>query len=350
MRVCCFTSLTLAYAARAMVLAETLRQAHPGWTIVAVLVDRPGNGPAPLPGFDEVVSVNDLDIPGLPGWLFKHDVVEACTAVKGAMMCRLLAGPYDAVIYLDPDIAVFNPLEEVEAALANADIVLTPHQTTPNTPTAAIKDNELGSLLYGTYNLGFIAVRNGPTGKAFAAWWASMLHRACYDEPEAGLFTDQRYIDLVPGLFDGVRVLRHPGCNVASWNLSTRRVTITADGAILVNGEPLRFFHFTKAGSIGDLMMDRNAGDNVEAFELLACYKRRLHHYGQALVPAPWAYGHFTNGVPIPREARRLFRARRDLMAYFADPFDAGLHESYYGWLHAEHPGMLADSAAIAAA
>lgn len=349
MRVCCFTSLTLAYAGRAMVLAETLRQAHPDWTIAAILVDRAPDGTAVLPGFDQVVSAADLGIPGLPGWLFKHDLVEACTAVKGAMMCRLLAGPYDAVIYLDPDIAIFSPLEEVVEALATSDIVLTPHQTTPNLPAIAIKDNELASLLYGTYNLGFIAVRNSPIGNAFAAWWASMLHRACYDEPESGLFTDQRYIDLVPGLFDGVRVLRHPGCNVASWNLSTRHVSIPADGAILVNGQPLRFFHFTKAGAMGDVMMDRNAGDNVEAFELLAWYKRRLHHHSRTS-PPPWHYGHFTNGVPIPREARRLFRARHDLIAYFADPFDAGLHESYYGWLHAEHPGLLADSPANAPA
>lgn len=345
MRVCCYTSLTFAYAPRALVLAETLRRAHPGWTLAAVVVDAPPAGldlAGLLPGFDQVVGVEELGIPRCRAWLFKHDLVEACTAVKGAMMTRLLAEGFDAVVYLDPDIAVFSPLEEVVAALGDASILLTPHQTAPSLSDQALGDNEMTSLLYGTYNLGFIAVRNDLAGRAFAAWWAAMLHRACYDEPERGLFTDQRYVDLVPGLFDGVRILRGPGCNVASWNLSTRQVTIPHDGTIRVNGAPLRFFHFTKVGGLGDVMLERYGGDNLEAMELLAWYKRELHRRaGHPAAALPWRFGHFSNGVPIPRAARRVFRARPDLIAHFDDPFDAGRHGSFHGWLLAEHPALL---------
>ncbi len=346
MRVCCYTSFTFAYASRALVLAETVRRVHPEWTLVALLVDEPppdADAAGLLRTFDEVVPAAQLGIPRFANWLFKHDVVEACTAVKGAMMQRLLAGPHDAAIYLDPDIALFSQLEEVEAALASSSIVLTPHQAAPNLAEPAIMDNEMTSLLCGAYNLGFLAVRNDAAGRGFADWWARMLHRACYDDPAAGLFTDQRCMDLVPGLFDGVRILRAPGCNVASWNLSTRRVTIPSDGAIRVNGEMLRFFHFTKANGLGDVMLERYAGDNVEVFELLAWYKRRLAHHGAHPAAAlPWRYGHFSNGVPIPRAARLVFRSRADLIAHFDDPFDADAPESYLGWLRAEHPEMLA--------
>lgn len=345
MRVCCYTSFTFAYAARAMILADTLRRHHPGWVLAAAVVDRhPGGTPLArlLPEFDQVVGTEELGIPQMPGWLFRHDVVEACTAVKGAMLCRLLADGYDAVIYLDPDIAVFGPMAEALEALSSSSILLTPHQAAPNLADKAFDDNEMTSLLFGTYNLGFVAVRNDGTGREFAAWWAARLHRACYDAPERGIFTDQRYVDLVPGLFDGVRILRDPAYNVASWNLSTRQVTIGGDGVIRVNGRPLRFFHFTKVDGVGVAMLDRYAGDNVEVFELLAWYKRELkrngHHPAAAL---PWHYGRFTNGVPIPTVARRLYRGRQDLIRHFNDPFDAGLTDSFYNWLRAEHPALL---------
>ena len=351
MRVCCYTSFTFAYAARAMILVDTLRRHHPDWALVAIVVDRHPGGQSLarlLPEFDQVVGVEELGIPNLSGWLFKHNVVEACTAVKGAMLARLLSEGYDAVIYLDPDIALFGPLEEALHALDASSIVLTPHQTAPNLADKAIEDNEMTSLLYGTYNLGFIAIRSDGPGRAFAAWWAARLHRACYDAPERGIFTDQRYVDLVPGLFDGVGILRHPGYNVASWNLSTRQVTIPGDGAIRANGFPLRFFHFTKVDGIGPAMLDRYAGDNVEVFELLEWYKRELHR--GAIHPAaalPWHFGQFSNGAAIPTPARRLYRVRSDLMAHFDDPFDAARPDSYYNWLLAEQPAMLGRPAAV---
>ena len=345
MRVCCFTSFTFAYAARALVLAATLRRHHPDWTLAAAVVDRhpAGQTLAELfPEFDWVAGVEELGIPSWRGWLFKHDLVEACTAVKGAVLDRLLADGYDAVIYLDPDIAVFSPLEEVVAALASSSVVLTPHQTAPNAGQKAFSDNEMTSLLYGTYNLGFIAVRNDQSGRSFATWWADRLRHACYDAPETGVFTDQRYVDLVPGLFDGVRVLRDPGCNVASWNLSTRQVTIHDDGTLRVNGAPLRFFHFTKVDGVGDEMLDRYAGDNVEVFELLAWYKRELgRHAGHPAARLPWHFGRFTNGITVPLAARHIYRVRRDLMEYFGDPFDAGVADSFCNWLMTEQPAML---------
>lgn len=354
MRVCCYTSFNFAYVPRALVLAGTLRRAHPDWTLAAVLVDRhPDGTPAAslLPQFDVVVEAEALGIQAQQAWLFKHDLVEACTAVKGAMMRRLLTEGFDAVIYLDPDTALFGPLDTITAALVSASIVLTPHQTLPNVAEQAVVDNEMTTLRYGTYNLGFIAVRNDEAGLAFATWWAAQLHRACYDEPERGLFTDQRYIDLVPGLFDGVCILRDPGYNVASWNLSTRRVTVETDGEIRVNGRPLRFFHFTKVNGIGDTMLERYGGDNVQVFELLAWYRRALaRHAGHPVAALPWHYGRFSNGVAIPTAARRLFRRRRDLLAHFADPFDAGRPGSYYDWLRHEQPDLLLSPAGVPAA
>lgn len=340
---CCFTSFTYAYLGRARTLLATLRAAHPEWAVCAVVVDEPPPGTEQadlLAGFDLVLGLHDLGIPRARAWLFKHDVVEACTAVKASAMLRLMEAGYSTVVYLDPDIAVFHPLDTVAAALDRAAIVLTPHQASPNRNARVMLDNELVSLRLGAYNLGFIAVRNDDVGRRFAEWWEAQLLRACYDDPDAGLFTDQKYIDLVPGLFDGVAILRDSGLNVASWNLSARRIAIGADGGIRVNGDPLRFMHFTKINSVGDVMLDRYAGDGIEALEIWSWYRRQVARRQPPTVPdGHWHHAAFSNGVMIPRSVRLLYRDDPDLRAGFDDPFDAT--GPFYAWLAQDHAALL---------
>jgi hypothetical protein len=342
-RIACYTSFNYGYLSRARILAKTLKRLHPDWDLWAMVVDRaPADLPADaLAGFDHILDAEDLGVPDFRGWMFKHDVVEACTAVKGHMMVHLLEPPdgspgYDKVVYLDPDIGVFNPMDGIIRRLDHGSIVLTPHQTEPNDTDLSIGDNEMTSLQYGIFNLGFTAARNDLNGRAFARWWAGMLHRACYDEPERGIFTDQKYCDLVPALFDRVEVERDPGYNVASWNLSRRKLHFGPDGMLYANNSPLKFYHFTKIGKIGDAMTQRYALDNVEVYELVNWYKREL-----VLQTVPegdrhkWVYGFFSDGTPIPKPARVLYRNRKDLKRAFPDPFDAS-EGGYLAWLRVE--------------
>lgn len=344
MTVVCFTSLTLAYLPRARVLAETLRAAHPDWPLWAVLVDRvpPGlDRRDAFAGFDRVLDAEDLDIPLFRPWLFRHDLIEACTAVKGAMLLHLQALGADKVAYFDPDIALFHPLAGLEARLDTASVVLTPHQVTPNDSPIAVGDNELSSMRYGIYNLGFLAVRTDAVGRAFAAWWAARLRDACYDDPGNGLFTDQKYCDLVPGLFDRVAIERDPGWNVASWNLSRRRVRFGDDGGMTANESPLAFYHFTKHGGIGAVMTERYARGCHEPHELWRWYARRLAaHADPAIADLPWHYARFSDGTPIPPAARRFYRQRPDLLEFFADPFDVA-GNSLRSWLERNAPQTL---------
>ena len=191
-------------------------------------------------------------------------------------------------------------------------------------------------------------MRSHGAGRDFAEWGDAQLLRACYDDTAAGLFTDQKYVDLAPGLFDGVAILRDPGCNVASWNLSTRRVAIDADGGIRVNEAPLRFMHFTKINAVGDVMLDRYAGDSIEALEIWHWYRRQVARRQPAAVPGGyWHYAAFSNGLTIPREVRLLYRDSRDLRAGFDDPYDAG--GPFYAWLCQNHAEMLIPPASAAA-
>ena len=340
----CFSSFSFSYLTRAIMLARTLRAAHPDWEIWALLVDQPPPGldvDNAMSDFDRMLYATELNIERFVPWLFKHDIVEACTAVKGQMVCHLMDAGADRVVYIDPDIAIFHPLDTVIGKLDHASVVLTPHQVQANLNEGAVRDNELTALKYGIYNLGFAAVANDKTGREFAEWWARQLYFACYDEVENGIFTDQKWCDLVPALFDRVAIERDPGCNVASWNLSTRRISFTKSGMALVNDSPLKFYHYTKINAAGDIMTEKYAGDNVEIMEIWNWYKRAIKKVHVAGIPSGyWHYGHFKNGEKIPKQVRVLWRTRSDLNAYFEDPYEVE-GNCLYNWVKREEPELL---------
>lgn len=336
MKVLCYSSFTFSYLNRARVLFSTLRRFHPDWELVALITD------APPPGFtlkvedeqfDRVVYASELGIPNFESWLFKHDIVEVCTAVKGPFLLQACQSGADAVIYLDPDTALLGSLAPLEAWLETHDILLTPHLIDANDDLLAIEDNDVAALRTGIFNLGFVAIRTTGEGARFAQWWNDRLLTHCYDDIPRGLFVDQRWCDHVPALFDRVKVVRDPGYNVASWNLSRRKLSVGKDGQILVNGHPLRFWHFTKLGEVGDSMTRRYAGDNFPVYELWSWYKREIARTTDAAIPPRWwAYGVYADGRPIERSHRLFYRDRADLQARFPDPYAAG-PEGYRAWL-----------------
>ncbi len=213
-----FTSAALNYIPKVRMLFRSLREHHPGWKLHLALADeKRSHLDFSAEPFDEVMPVADMEIPSWRGWAFCHTIVELATAIKPFALQRLLARP-DAgkVIYLDPDTVAFSRLDDIIAALDEANMVLTPHQTKPETTLAAVIDNEICSLKHGVYNLGFVAVAATDTGKEFAEWWGKRVYHFCRADIPNGLFTDQRWIDLVPAFFEGVAIMRSSRHNVAT--------------------------------------------------------------------------------------------------------------------------------------
>lgn len=341
-----FTSFSYSYLNRARVLARSLRALHPDWMIWAAIVDKePDEFDFDLAAedFDRVLTAEDLFGEKTEAWLFGHDVVEACTAVKGRMSVHLLNRPdCDKLLYFDPDTVVINTMEEVVALLDTHSIVLTPHQTDPAplVDRMAIQDNEIAALRYGVFNLGFVAMANDAEGRRFAQWWDDRLLEWCHDRLDIGLFVDQKWCNMVPCFFDNVKVLRDPGYNTASWNLNQRRMTYDENGTALINGRPLRFYHFSKLGPVGDMATQRYARDNIEIYELWWWYNQQIAAATSPEIPKGWwHYGSFDNGLTIPKSVRVLYRERIDLRNAFPAPLKTKGH-SFYNWLR-DHTDLL---------
>ncbi len=332
-----FSSFNSSYFSRALVLGESIKKHHSQSTLWAIIVERKNS--IEIPGelyelYDEIIYAEDLFNNSFDQFVFGLNVVEACTAVKGAALNYILEQGANKVIYLDPDIVLFNPLSEVEKLLESYSIILTPHQLDPEDEddALAIIDNEICSLIHGAFNLGFLAISNCHEAKRFTKWWSSRLSRYCHDKKIDGLFVDQKWCDLVPSFFEDVIILRNPGYNVASWNLSKRLVSFKDDGNIYSNDVPLIFYHFTKLGPIGFYMTERYCRNHFDILEVWAWYNRTVESKNQNIKPNQlWSFGSYDDHSPIDYGARILYRTREDLREAFPNPFECGIG-SYKNW------------------
>ena len=334
-----FTSITSNYLPKAAVLADSLRKHRPDSLFYVLLCD---TAPADLARFskhfDRVLTLAELKlpIPNVEQWIFKHTVVELCTAVKGPFLLQALEElQAEKVVYLDPDIVVLDSLTDLEALLDAHSVVVTPHLVEPDRSLTAIWENEVCALQHGVFNLGFLAVRNGTEGLRFARWWSDRLMHFCYDDIPDGLFTDQRWMDLAPCLFSDFYILRDKTYNVATWNLSHRRVEKGEQQRLQIEGSPVKFFHFSGFDSGAHLgMLNRYGQDSPALFELREWYLQELDRAGQAQFgKLPCAYDFFSNGRPIRREYRQAYRNRPDLIRDFPKPASVEQgKKSYYHW------------------
>jgi hypothetical protein len=96
--------------------------------------------------------------------------------VKGRALMRLIAeDEADLIIYLDPDVMVYNPLSLIDDYLGDGSIGLVPHILTPEDTEIGVELTEISVAAHGTYNLGHLILRPDERGRRFARWWADRL-------------------------------------------------------------------------------------------------------------------------------------------------------------------------------
>ncbi len=103
--------------------------------------------------------------------------------------------------------------------------MLTPHYLEPAPRGQPFTEGHL--LNVGVFNLGFCAV-NRNAGELLDWWWGH-LRSECLHDAIAGLFVDQKWMDIGSVLF-GATSLRHYGYNVGVANLHERPIERDADG------------------------------------------------------------------------------------------------------------------------
>jgi hypothetical protein len=186
-------------------------------------------------------------------------------SLKPVYLKFLLEEGYHSVIYCDNDIYFYDSPQFLFEKLKEKSFLLTPHFY----PTNPQKDQNWleANFRVGLYNAGFIGVSK--RGVEILDWWT----KCClYNVKKAywrGLYDDQKYLDLVPVIFDGVEVVKHRGCNFAGWNYDEVLIG-KKDNQLFINNDQLVFIHFAQ------LSMERFSNTESQVYPYYQKYLKAL--------------------------------------------------------------------------
>jgi len=283
----------------------------------------------------DVILAKDLNLDDFLLIAFKFNIIELNTALKPSFM-RFLFNKKNVgkLLYFDPDIFVFAPLDSLFDELNRHSVLLTPHILSPGNAVAILPDTAF--LRFGVFNLGFIGMRLTNETSRLLDWWERQcLYYGNIDVTE-GIFVDQKWINLFPCFSDDIRILRLPGCNMAYWNLHERKLSKAVDGWLVNDLSRLMFFHFSnldpldKEGIMKSLAKPtlKERGDLREIFSE---YREQLYRHGyNEEINIRYHYDYYSNGIPIGGLARRMVGSAFEKFRG-ENPFDSS--GNVYRWI-----------------
>jgi hypothetical protein len=157
-----------------------------------------------------------------------------CTAPL-MMYVHALAGPDSIVTYVDADIRFYSDPQKITKELGDKSILVHEHDFAP-----AYRRFE---QISGRFNVGVVAVRNDPEGRACLERWHQQSLADCAMDPAAGKCGDQTYLDEWPERYPGLVISANPGIGLGPWNIEKHHIR-TIDGVVMADGVPAVFYHF----------------------------------------------------------------------------------------------------------
>lgn len=226
------------YLNRGLALHASLRRHASPFTLWVLALDEPCRATLERLELPEIaiVSLASLEsaFPALREARTNRTVIEyyfTCTPHLPLHLLRTRP-EIDRITYLDADLFFFSSPEGLYSP-DDPPIGIIPHRF--SAPLAHLE-------AYGRFNVGWLDFRKSPEAQACLEHWGLQCLAWCHDRLEEGRYGDQKYLDAWPSLYP-VRVLDHPGANLAPWNLGAHSID-DRGGRVQVDGRPLIFFHF----------------------------------------------------------------------------------------------------------
>jgi hypothetical protein len=152
----------------------------------------------------------------------------------------------DLITYLDADLFFYSSPAPIYEELGDQSVLIVGHR---------FPEHLRHLEEFGIYNVGLLAFRDDPYGRECLQWWRDRCLEWCYDRVDNGRFADQKYLDDWPVRFQRLVVLQHKGAGLAAWNLGNHSLSLE-NGQVLVDSQPLVFFHLQGFKQIGRWLYD----------------------------------------------------------------------------------------------
>ena len=318
------------YFAQVQTLLTSLEKTNPAWDRFFAVVDEPDDDlvEALKETNTKLIKMDEINIPDLDDMKFRYDIMELNTAIKPFVLLKLME-EYECVVYLDPDIRVYEQLDEVNEAFENGyEFVVTPHFT-GYWDEDGKHPNEPDIMSAGVYNFGFFAAASCDNARKVISWWAEKLETLCVNKQAEGIFVDQKWMDLLPGRHDKVFILRDEGYNVAYWNLSHRQAEYR-DGKYYFNNCLLKFFHFSGYNPKSPENISKH--QNRFTMDQIGAAKKLFYDYAKITIDnnydgwrkKSYSYNKFSDGKDLKDLFRFLYREDSEVYEKIGgrNPFD----------------------------
>jgi hypothetical protein len=238
------TIITTDHIPFAKVLLYSLRKQHPDTNLQVLVVDGVESTSSTDLSLHSVKELTESPLGRKIVKKYAHTNSDHFRwALKPVFISHLLQTGFDKVIYVDPDIYFVSQFDFLFEKLNQSGVLLTPHWCNIN---PLINECALYDVLQGgLFNAGFVGANK--SGLDAITWWAEVCHFKMERNRQLGVFDDQKYLNILPVQFDNIEIIKHQGCNLASWNIDICRRDVV-DGKLMINGEfePV-FIHFTKS-------------------------------------------------------------------------------------------------------
>jgi hypothetical protein len=310
------TIITKSYLPFARALSHSLREHSPNLRLYVLLADELDGYFNPTEEPFTTILLEELPEQDLVRKMcFYYTAFELCCALRGMlheyMYEKNIARSW---LFLDSDILTYSSLQEIFNQLEKTSILLNPHLLNPvNQPY--VYDVEVGVLVSGIYNAGFLGLKRSEETRRFIDWFKDRLihygfNRRGKEAIFKLLFVDQLWLNFVPHFFNEVSFLVHPGANVGYWSLISQKIT-KENNIYLINNKPLLFIHFSgwNISQPSQISAYLSIGEGISIWkELGEHYKELLLNYGyEESRNYPYAFSSFSNDQKIIPEMRYLY-------------------------------------------
>lgn len=229
----------------------------------------------------ETVFLDEMRIKNIADMQIYYNPFELCCAIKPfAIRHLMLEKGHSKVIFLDSDIMAIGSFSELDAILDTYNFSFTPHILSPY-PQDGLEPSTLTIINSGIYNGGFWAFNNSDESLQILEWLAKIFEKFAFDDPENGMFVDQKFLPMAASLFSkSFFQMDDAGYNIAYWNLHERNLSIK-NGVFYSNSTPAIFFHFSGYSASNPMVLSRfdhrkNDTNHIAINELMMKYQKYL--------------------------------------------------------------------------
>lgn len=191
------------------------------------------------------------------------------------VLLKFLCQTKEQVCYVDNDIYFLHSPDPLFEKFEQNKILLTPHFY-PHQPSIKGANWFEANFQVGVYNAGFVGVRSDAVD--FLSWWFEVCLYGIRKSYFRGLFDDQKYLDLVPAIFQPVYVHNMPTWNYAAWNAWFPGIKFV-NGGLFIDEYPVVFVHFAT------LSLQEFSNENHLANSLFLHYMKELAKYDPSVNP-----------------------------------------------------------------